>query len=635
MAEFDIGMRGPVAVAKLNALWDRITEQLWSTSTSSLTIDVGAVTLTTQADKQYAVGQPVRITRTSDVTQWMDGQVTAYNSLTGTMSVQVATVSGSGTYSNWTIALSGQGGPAGDKGWSPLLAVIVDGARRVHQIVGWEGGEGTKPATGLYIGASGLVSDIAQAVDIRGGEGGVGPANVLTIGSVTSGPAAGATITGVSPTQELNLVLPKGDQGDKGDTGDTGAAGPANTLTVGTVTTGAAGSNVDVTITGTAPAQTINFTIPRGDKGAKGDTGDTGPAGVTPRGPWDAGAAYIANDLAEYNGSVYLRIVPGTTPTNPASDSVNWQVFVSRGTDGTGAVSSVNGHLPDGAGNVDLPNATSVAAGLLSGSDKSKLDGIASQATKNDTDANLKNRANHTGTQAISTVSGLQDALDDKADASSLATVATSGSYNDLSSKPAIPTIPGDATTSASGLMSAADKTKLNDIAAQATKNDTDANLKNRANHTGTQAISTVSGLQGALDAKAATGDIPTGATASEVLTGTDSTKFANASNLNSAVAFAALSGATVTPDLNAARNFTITLSANTTLANPTNLRPGQTGEIVVTQGGTVRTLSFGSYWKFAGGAPSVSTTANAVDVISYKVVNATLIIAALQKDFK
>src|SRR5690606_10041641 len=50
-----------------------------------------------------------------------------------------------------------------------------------------------------------------------------------------------------------------------------------------------------------------------------------------------------------------------------------------------------------------------------------------------------RNRANHTGTQAISTVSGLQSALNDKADTSSLATVATSGDYDDLSNKPSIP----------------------------------------------------------------------------------------------------------------------------------------------------------------------------------------------------
>ena len=47
---------------------------------------------------------------------------------------------------------------------------------------------------------------------------------------------------------------------------------------------------------------------------------------------------------------------------------------------------------------------------------------------------------------------------------SGLATVATSGNYNDLSNKP------DNATTSAAGLMSAADKTKLDGIAAGATK---------------------------------------------------------------------------------------------------------------------------------------------------------------------
>lgn len=63
------------------------------------------------------------------------------------------------------------------------------------------------------------------------------------------------------------------------------------------------------------------------------------------------------------------------------------------------------------------------------------------------------------------------------------------------------------ATTSANGLMSAADKVKLNGVAAGATANNTDAHLLNRTNHTGSQAISTVSGLQAALDAKSASLD--------------------------------------------------------------------------------------------------------------------------------
>ena len=50
----------------------------------------------------------------------------------------------------------------------------------------------------------------------------------------------------------------------------------------------------------------------------------------------------------------------------------------------------------------------------------------------------------------------------------------------------------GDATTSVSGFMSAADKTKLNGIAAGATVNSTDAQLRDRSTHTGTQGITTI-----------------------------------------------------------------------------------------------------------------------------------------------
>lgn len=57
-------------------------------------------------------------------------------------------------------------------------------------------------------------------------QGPAGPANALTIGSVTSGKVASATITGEAPNQVLNLVLEKGDKGETGDKGATGATGP-------------------------------------------------------------------------------------------------------------------------------------------------------------------------------------------------------------------------------------------------------------------------------------------------------------------------------------------------------------------------------------------------------------------------
>ncbi|UVO19605.1 hypothetical protein [Stutzerimonas stutzeri] len=55
-----------------------------------------------------------------------------------------------------------------------------------------------------------------------------------------------------------------------------------------------------------------------------------------------------------------------------------------------------------------------VAAWWSASAMKTKLDGIAAGATANATDAQLRDRSTHTGTQAISTVTGLQTVLDGK-----------------------------------------------------------------------------------------------------------------------------------------------------------------------------------------------------------------------------
>jgi len=46
--------------------------------------------------------------------------------------------------------------------------------------------------------------------------GDAGPPNVLSIGTVVAGTTAAASITGIAPAQTLNLTLPKGDPGDAG-----------------------------------------------------------------------------------------------------------------------------------------------------------------------------------------------------------------------------------------------------------------------------------------------------------------------------------------------------------------------------------------------------------------------------------
>jgi hypothetical protein len=95
--------------------------------------------------------------------------------------------------------------------------------------------------------------------------------------------------------------------------------------------------------------------------------------------------------------------------------------------------------------------------------------------------------------------------------------------------------------------------------------------------------------------------------------------------------------GATITPDFAAANNYSVTLGGNRTLANPTNITAGQSGVIVITQDGTgSRTLAYGSYFKFAGGtAPTLTTTAAAVDVLAYYVESSTRITAKLISDVK
>ena len=88
----------------------------------------------------------------------------------------------------------------------------------------------------------------------------------------------------------------------------------------------------------------------------------------------------------------------------------------------------------------------------------------------------------------------------------------------------------------------------------------------------------------------------------------------------------------TVTLDFAAANNFSMTLSAGAvTLANPSNLAAGQSGAITVTQdAGTARTLSYGGFFKFEGGTPTLTTTVGALSTLFYYVDSTTRITAKL-----
>lgn len=99
------------------------------TSTTSVAIGTGSKSFTTQTGKNFQIGQSVRVAYTTTPTNYMDGQITAYNTSTGALTVNVASVGGAGTYAAWTISLAvSSGGYLSSAGGSLSGSLAVTGA---------------------------------------------------------------------------------------------------------------------------------------------------------------------------------------------------------------------------------------------------------------------------------------------------------------------------------------------------------------------------------------------------------------------------------------------------------------------------------------------------------------------------
>ena len=87
--------------------------------------------------------------------------------------------------------------------------------------------------------------------------------------------------------------------------------------------------------------------------------------------------------------------------------------------------------------------------------------------------------------------------------------------------------------------------------------------------------------------------------------------------------------------DLSSNQVTKVTLAGNRTLDNPTNIVDGATYILIVKQDATgSRTLSFGTSYLFPGGtAPTLSTAANAVDILTF-VADGTNMLGVFQGDF-
>ena len=118
--------------------------------------------------------------------------------------------------------------------------------------------------------------------------------------------------------------------------------------------------------------------------------------------------------------------------------------------------------------------------------------------------------------------------------------------------------------------------------------------------------------------------------------TSLNSTKFYVSGNSASEVV-AIGTASTITIDMSTGNNFTVTLDGNYTLGNPTNTTVGQSGVLYIVQDGTgSRTLGVGTHWHFpAGTAPTLTTTANAVDVFAFSVRSSTSVVTNTILDVK
>lgn len=174
-------------------------------------------------------------------------------------------------------------------------------------------------------GASIYITDIngtTSANVYNGTDGADGQAATITVGSTTTGNAgtnASVTNSGTTSAAVLDFVIPRGADGAPGADGADGAPGAdgqAATIAVGTTTTGNPGTNASVTNSGTTSAAVFNFTIPRG---AQGETGPQGPAG-----PSSISSLYVAAPIITTDSSISGNTNVQTITLTAGKWRINW-----------------------------------------------------------------------------------------------------------------------------------------------------------------------------------------------------------------------------------------------------------------------------------------------------------------------
>jgi len=175
--------------------------------------------------------------------------------------------------------LKGETGTTGPRGYSilngsanPVAGTGVDGDFYINTTSNSIFGPKTSGAwgTGTSLGGNSVLNG---TVDPTSANGSNGDFYINKTSNTIFGPKA----SGVWPTG-TSMVGPQGTPGTTGSTGPKGDA--AATIAVTSTTTSAAGTNAQVTNSGTSSNVLLNFVIPRGADGAAGAQGIPGVAGA-------------------------------------------------------------------------------------------------------------------------------------------------------------------------------------------------------------------------------------------------------------------------------------------------------------------------------------------------------------------
>ena len=247
----------------------------------------------------------------------------------------------------------GEPGTDGLNAWTPSFFAIDAGGLRFLGIDNWTGGDGAKPATGFFAAAGGLTQNPGEAQNFRGPAGTEGARGNNF--SITDTP-------GTLPSPALNDINYAPTSGAISRyTGSTwvafgnfkGTNGTAATVAIGTVTTGAVGSNATVVNSGTSAAAILDISLPRGAQGTQGTTGTQGVKAFATPVPWATNTVYtgsaafnVSAAAVTINGSLYV-CTTGHTSGVFATDLAagKWLLIASKGDAGSGVAGGAAGQV--------------------------------------------------------------------------------------------------------------------------------------------------------------------------------------------------------------------------------------------------------------------------------------------------